>query len=107
MAQRSLLVDDLDGSEAAETVRYGIDGESYSIDLSAANAKKLRDFLAKYNAVARKRGNGSNGHSSEVDLNAVRQWAKQNRIKVAPKGRIAQDVMNRYTAANPPQDDKS
>src|SRR5260370_7271645 len=48
MAQKVqvLLVDDLDGSEAAETVAFGLDGASYEIDLSTANAGKLRKDLA-------------------------------------------------------------
>ena len=44
MAQKVqvLLVDDLDGSEATETVAFGLDGASYEIDLSSGNAGKLR-----------------------------------------------------------------
>ena len=36
------LVDDLDGSDADQTVTFGIDGRSYEIDLSAANAEGHR-----------------------------------------------------------------
>ena len=38
-----VLVDDLDGSEAGETVVFGLDGTTYEIDLSEKNAKKLRN----------------------------------------------------------------
>ena len=38
MAQKiqTLFIDDLDGSEAAGTVRFGLDGTDYEIDLSTA-----------------------------------------------------------------------
>src|SRR5690349_24454619 len=56
MAQKVqvLLVDDLDGSEATETVTFGLDGASYEIDLSSGNAGKLRKELAHYVEHARK-----------------------------------------------------
>jgi hypothetical protein len=34
-----------------------------------------------------------------VDLAAVRVWAAENGIKVAPRGRVAGDVIERYKAA--------
>ena len=50
MAQKvqTLFVDDLDGSEAEGTVRFGLDGTDYEIDLNAKNAQQLRDALARY-----------------------------------------------------------
>ena len=44
MAQKVMvtLVDDLDGSEAGETVEFGLDGAFYEIDLSEGNAERLR-----------------------------------------------------------------
>jgi hypothetical protein len=58
MAQKIevLLLDDLDGSEASQTVRFGLDGASYEIDLSDHNANALRDALADYVAHGRKNG---------------------------------------------------
>src|SRR4051812_41204704 len=48
MAQRVevVLIDDVDGGEAAETVAFALDGANYEIDLSEENAAKLRDGLA-------------------------------------------------------------
>ena len=40
-----VLVDDLDGTPAEETVTFGLDGISYEIDLTAENAARLRDSL--------------------------------------------------------------
>jgi hypothetical protein len=58
MAQRVqvLLVDDIDGGNAAETVSFALDGVSYEIDLSEANAQKLRDDLASWVGHARRAG---------------------------------------------------
>jgi hypothetical protein len=36
------LVDDLDGTTATETVSFELDGRSYEIDLSRANADEFR-----------------------------------------------------------------
>lgn len=61
MAQRVVvtLSDDIDGSEAAETIAFGLDGKSYEIDLNPANAKKLRKVLEPYlEAAASNRGPG-------------------------------------------------
>ncbi len=56
MAQKiqTLLVDDIDGSEAESTVRFGLDGTSYEIDLSAAHATELRGALARFVTAGRK-----------------------------------------------------
>jgi hypothetical protein len=51
---RVIITDDLDGSEAAETVRFGLDGGSYEIDLNAAHIAELRDIFAPYVAAGRK-----------------------------------------------------
>ena len=50
------FVDDLDGSDAAGTVSFAIDGRAYEIDLSEDNAARLRDSLASFVAAARKSG---------------------------------------------------
>src|SRR5690625_7292081 len=51
------LIDDLDGeSEAAETVEFALDGVGYEIDLTAANAERLRDQMAEWVGAARKTG---------------------------------------------------
>ena len=42
------LVDDLDGSQAEETVEFGLDGATYTIDLSGGNAGRLREAVAAH-----------------------------------------------------------
>jgi hypothetical protein len=96
------LVDDTDGSEASETVNFGMDGAAYEIDLSEGNAAKLRDDLAAYIAKARKVGRTrrvSGGTSSLVDNKSVRKWAAANGIELSQRGRIPADVISQYQAA--------
>jgi hypothetical protein len=101
-----MLVDDLDGSAAQETVSFGVDGRHYDVDLSAANAAQLRDALAAFVAVAR-RGNGRvrqrpvsvNGARPGVDRErsaAVREWARAHGHEVSDRGRISKTVMEAY-----------
>ena len=61
MAQKiqTLFIDDLDGSEAEGTVRFGLDGTEYEIDLNAEHAQALRDALARYVQAARRAGGGA------------------------------------------------
>ena len=58
MAQKiqTLLIDDLDGSAAEGTVRFGLDGAEYEVDLNARHAQELRDALARYVGAARRAG---------------------------------------------------
>jgi hypothetical protein len=95
------LVDDLDGSNAAETVTFGLDGTMYEVDLNKKNAVKLRSALTGYIEVARttkpSRPKAVNGRP---DAKKVRQWAQANKVKVPAKGRIPQAVLSQYAAAN-------
>jgi hypothetical protein len=109
MAQKHIvqLIDDLDGSEAAETVSFAVDGNSYEIDLSADNAAKLRDALAVYVAHGRRGSSRSNGRPSgsrrsrgartdREQTQAIREWARQHGHRVGEKGRIPANVLEAY-----------
>ena len=50
MAKRveTVLVDDLDGREAHQTVRFELDGTAYDIDLHDDNAAALREAMVPY-----------------------------------------------------------
>lgn len=112
MAQQILvsLVDDLDGSEADETVQFALDGVTYEIDLSSENAEELRDALAQYieharRAGGRKRTSGRrrNGQaparssSAEREQNqAIRAWARKNGYEISDRGRIPSEVAEAY-----------
>jgi hypothetical protein len=97
-----VLVDDLDGSEATETVTFGLDGSAYEIDLSDKNAKKLRDALSLYTASARRSGRrqprSGTGRSS-ADTAAIRSWAKSKGYEVSDRGRISADILEAYKKA--------
>ncbi len=102
-----MLVDDLDGGEAVETVEFGLDGVSYEIDLSARNAQKLRDALAPYLGEARRSGNRrrgrarSNARTTGAGSAAeIRQWARANGYTVPDRGRVAAEVRSAYEAAH-------
>ena len=107
MAQKVqvLLVDDLDGSEATETVSFGLDGASYEIDLSSGNAGKLRNELAHYVEHARKastparRRRARTGPGRERSAQ-IRAWAKQRGYKVNERGRIPANIVAEYEAAH-------
>jgi Lsr2 len=108
MAQKVILVDDIDGTEGTETLTYTFDGQEYEIDLSDANAKKFRAAVGPYIeksrevhrqpltpvTATRRRSTGSR----RDDLQEVRAWAAANGIEVSPRGRIKQEVLDRYDA---------
>ena len=60
MAQRveTILIDDIDGSSAAETVNFALDGVNYVIDLNSENASRLRADLQEWINYARRARNG-------------------------------------------------
>ncbi|WP_280454473.1 histone-like nucleoid-structuring protein Lsr2 [Nocardia brasiliensis] len=101
------LVDDYDGkSKAEETVRFGIDGVEYEIDLSMKNAGKLREALEPWTGTARRLGRVPRGKGSKttakVDRDrsaAIREWARKKNIAVSSRGRIAAEVVEAYEKA--------
>ncbi len=86
MAQKvqTLFVDDLDGSEAEGTVRFGLDGTEYEIDLNAQHAQQLKDALARYVSAGRRAGasarrparSGRKAQPNALNTTEVREWAK-------------------------------
>jgi hypothetical protein len=112
MAKRTIEVfhDDLDGSEGASTVKFGLDGKSYEIDLSESHEKELRKALDKYVGAAtqvtaqsasasgrRKYGTGP----ARRDTKHIREWLRNvEGVEISDRGRIPTDLMNRYNAAH-------
>ncbi|MGG5258963.1 histone-like nucleoid-structuring protein Lsr2 [Phycicoccus avicenniae] len=105
-----LLVDDVDKESAAdETVTFALDGVSYEIDLTSANAAKLRDALAVWIGHAERTGgrrsagraaSGSTGKGPRRDVSAIREWARANGYDVSERGRISTEVQEAYEKAN-------
>jgi hypothetical protein len=105
------LADDLDGSDAAGTVEFSIDGMDFEIDLSEANATELRAFLFKYMQAARPRKPKGKLQKRNRAINpetvAAREWWRQeggrNGVpEFQAKGRIPADVMERFRTAGAP-----
>jgi len=100
-----VLIDDLDGSDAVETVSFGLDGTSYEIDLNKKNAAALRDALAGYVGNARKvTGARRAGRRASTSLGPsareVRDWARSNGFKVPDRGRIPSEIREAFDKAN-------
>jgi hypothetical protein len=98
------LEDDLDGGPADETVRFGIGGSEYEIDLSTKNAAAFRRQLAPFVEHARKAGRGQRRRpersaSSRERSGGIRAWAKDQGIAVSDRGRIPASVVEQYEAA--------
>ena len=111
------FVDDLDGSDAAGTVAFALDGRAYEIDLSEDNAARLRDSLASFVAAARKSARSAAASSSRASkmtassgrrpqpldreqTAAIRAWARQNGHQVSDRGRISKTVVDAFQAAH-------
>jgi hypothetical protein len=107
------LVDDLDGSTAEESVEFGLDGASYTIDLSGGNAGRLRDALDAYIEHARRSGGrkrvagkviaGRAARTASADREqnqAIREWARKQGMKVSDRGRIPAEVLEAYHKKN-------
>jgi hypothetical protein len=102
-----LLIDDLDGGEAEGTVRFGLDGVEYEIDLSAEHAGALRRALAPFIGAARRspaagrRGvrGGRRAGAGGLDTTEVREWARAQGIEVKDRGRIPAEVVARFKEA--------
>lgn len=111
MAQRVqvILVDDLNGGEATETVEFSLDGVTYEIDLSDENAAKLRNDLAQWIGVARRSGGrrqtrrasrGGGASAARDDLAKMREWGRDNGFKVSDRGRVSKELQEAYAAAH-------
>ncbi|CAM3152655.1 Nucleoid-associated protein Lsr2 [Arthrobacter ulcerisalmonis] len=108
MAQKVniILVDDLDGGSADENVKFALDGASYEIDLSAANAAELREVLQRYVDAGRKASGGrtvrakSTAGSRNNDSAQIRQWARDNGYTVNSRGRIQAEIQEAFHKAN-------
>jgi|SRR3954452_11910359 hypothetical protein len=105
----TLLTDDLDGGEADRTVEFGLDGVTYTIDLSEKNAGKLRKALDPYLSVATRVGRSSadvrgprrgaaaaSGRAGRDQNQAIREWASKNGYEVSERGRIPSSIVEAY-----------
>lgn len=111
MAQRVqvILVDDVNGGEASETIEFALDGVTYEIDLNDENAAKLREDLAPWIGQARRSGGrrqtrrragGAPSAARSEDLAKMREWGRDNGFKVSSRGRVSQELQDAYADAH-------
>ena len=112
-----VLIDDVDGGLAHETLTFALDGVTYEIDLSRSNAARLRKALDPYVNSARRTGGRrttkavsasapgkrrrTRGSISGRDIPAIRAWAKERGLLSTDRGRIPASVLAQYDAAHP------
>lgn len=108
MAQKVqvLLVDDIDGGAADETIEFGVDGATYEIDLNTANATKLRELVGPFVESARKvtakRGPARGAKRTTLsrdESSDIRTWARNQGKQINDRGRIPQTIVEEYRAA--------
>ncbi len=106
MAQKitTSLEDDIDGSPAAETVRFGLAGVEYEIDLSEQHAHTFREQLNPFVEHARRasRGKSRSGTRSSSDrerTTEIRAWAREHGIDINERGRVPARIVEQYEAA--------
>jgi hypothetical protein len=115
MAQKTFVVlaDDVDGSEASQTISFSFQGVSYEIDLNEDHALAFKESFSDWISSARRLNPGRGakarqaGASSRAgaagggrDLNEVRRWLRSNGHEVADRGRIAQTLLEQYDKAH-------
>jgi hypothetical protein len=104
-----MLIDDIDQSQAAETVHFGVDGTAYEIDLSARHASELRSMLGRYISAARRAGQAPararqprrtrpRTQMDREQSRRIRSWAMERGLLASPRGRIPQHVTDEYEA---------
>ncbi|WP_410598065.1 histone-like nucleoid-structuring protein Lsr2 [Amycolatopsis sp. lyj-23] len=115
MAQKVLveMVDDIDGEVANQTVPFSLDGVSYEIDLSDANAAALRDELVRYIEAGRRVGGRkvrlAAGESTQTRKpgtaaadrersRRIREWANANGYSVSDRGRLSAEIIEAFDA---------
>lgn len=104
------LIDDTDGSEAAETFVFSYDGKAWEIDLSAENAASIRADLDKWQQNARRASAAGqsaasapkkrSARRSPEQANAVRTWARDNGYEISDRGRLPKQVEDAYNQAH-------
>jgi hypothetical protein len=102
-----LLVDDIDGSEAAETIPFGLDGTQYEIDLNGEHAHELRGQLERYVKAARKvtgpasrPAQARRTPAADARNGEIRDWARERGLYVSSRGRIPAGITAKYEAEN-------
>lgn len=102
---QTILIDDIDGSPAQQTIRFSFDGVNYEIDLSEHNANGFRDSMRHWIEHARRGGatrrrSAAAASANREELQRIREWARSRGMQVSDRGRIAASIRNQYYAEN-------
>ena len=111
MAQRVVLTDDLDGSEATQTLQYMIDGQEYEIDLSEENIQRFHEALEPFVSASRpverrvastrrRDGRRRSGSRWRDDIPQIRAGAESQGMDVSARGRIKKEILDAYDEAH-------
>ncbi|MDO4665699.1 MAG: Lsr2 family protein [Actinomycetaceae bacterium] len=97
---QTILVDDIDGSRAAETIQFGFEGVEYEIDLNTENAKNFVEAMTPWVTSARRVGGrqrpGALRVNKKTSARTVRKWAMKLGLEVPDRGRIPFEIWERY-----------
>lgn len=94
-----VLVDDIDGGTAQETVKFTYRGKTYEIDLNQQNAKAFDECMKRFVSSARGFGAGSDD-SDASERQDIREWARKQGLKVGSRGRIPASVLREFYKAS-------
>jgi hypothetical protein len=99
------IVDDIDGSEGAETVTFTFDGQSYEVDLSTKNRDKFQKILQPFVDSGRRAGRQGAARSARTrtsrnNSSAIRSSAAEQGLTVSERGRIPATIVAKYEAAH-------
>lgn len=113
MARETIIVDDFDGTGPANTYYFIVEDKEYSVDLSEENASKFSSLIEQYaeamapymragrslgKANPRRSTSSASASARDYDVQAVRDWAKENGYEVAERGRIKKEIVEAYKA---------
>ena len=99
------LIDDLDGSEADVTIKFGYQGQDYEIDLNSDHAAEMRDKLGNFAEHARTVRAHRPGHAqtrtaaSRQYSAQMRAWATEHGFAIKERGRVPVEVVQAYEEA--------
>jgi hypothetical protein len=106
--QKTLVFDDMDGETiATTTIRFSIDDDFLEIDLSDGHADEFTKAMAPFVAAARTYSPATSARKpgmSKDERAAIVEWAATQGIEIAPRGRIASDIVEKFKAAQDAED---
>lgn len=96
---------DLSDEEGAETLRFGLEGKQYEIDLTETEAQSLKEALKPYVEAGRRPSKAARGVKTAVqnpETARARAWAQSEGYGLGARGRINQHIWDAWAAAGKP-----